>query len=103
MVLEMLAALAGRLVGSAVDPVNWMIAGAVGATARLRPWILFIGAIFAVARTAFVVSQSGPREPIDLAIWWLALFWLVALLVAFIARRFQRQVEEHADEDRAPR
>lgn len=94
MLLMALASLAGRIVGSALDPVNWIIAGAVGATERTRKWRWLAGIVFAIVRTAFVAWRSPERPPIDLALYFIAyllLFWLIAGIVAWIAALVQRR------------
>jgi hypothetical protein len=97
------ATAAGTATGTAIDPITWILAGAVGATERVRPWRFLVALIFAAVRTGIAATMTtmwleDPIIPVapwfDLvgkftgfAVTFLAIMFLAAAVAAFIRRR----------------
>jgi hypothetical protein len=100
------ATAAGSAAGNLVDPLIWILAGAVGVTERMRPWKYLVASIFAAVKTGLIaVNTSLWREdPILLSAPWFDLvgkflgafvaFLAIAFLVAAIAQQIEKRRRE---------
>jgi len=85
------ATAAGTATGTAVDPITWILAGAVGVTERMRRWRFLVAFIFAAVRTgiAATLTTMWLEDPIIPTAPWLDLVGkFTGFAIAFIAIMF---------------